>query len=110
MEGHRIYGIMENGNANPRVFFDLDIGGNPAGRLVIKLFADTTPITAENFRALCTGEKGIKKNGKPFHYKGTIFHRVIPKCLFNGGDLTEGNGLGGESIYGDSFADVNFIN
>ncbi|KAK3204505.1 hypothetical protein Dsin_018551 [Dipteronia sinensis] len=84
----------KEGKANPRVFFDLDIGGNPAGRLVIERFADTTPITAENFRALCTGEKGIRKNEKPLHYKGTIFPRVIPRCLLNGGDLTEGNGLG----------------
>ncbi|TXG72871.1 hypothetical protein EZV62_001450 [Acer yangbiense] len=70
----------------------------------------TTPKTAENFWALCTGEKGIGKNGKALHYKGTTFHRVIPRSMFNGGDLTEGNGLGGESIYGDSFTDENFRN
>ncbi|TXG72913.1 hypothetical protein EZV62_001492 [Acer yangbiense] len=95
---------------NPRVFLNLNIGGQPVGRLVIELFFDSTPKTAENFRALCTGEKGIGKNGKALHYKGTTFHRVIPRSMFNGGDLTEGNGLGGESIYGDSFADENFIN
>ena len=96
--------------ANPRVFLDLTIGGEAAGRLVIELFSDSTPKTAENFRALCTGEKGIGINGKPLHYKGTTFHRVIPRSMFIGGDLTEGNGLGGESIYGDSFADENFVN
>ncbi|TXG69357.1 hypothetical protein EZV62_004292 [Acer yangbiense] len=68
------------------------------------------PITAENFRALCIGEKGIGKNRKTLHYKGTTFHRMIPRSMFNGGDLTEGNRLGGESIYGDSFADENFRN
>ncbi|TXG72900.1 hypothetical protein EZV62_001479 [Acer yangbiense] len=95
---------------NPRVFLDLNIGGQPMGRLVIELFSDSTPKTAENFRALCTWEKGIGKNGKALHYKGTTFHRVIPRSMFNGGDLTEGNGLGGESIYGDSFTDENFRN
>ncbi|TXG73479.1 hypothetical protein EZV62_002058 [Acer yangbiense] len=95
---------------NPRVFLDLNIGGQPVGRLVIELFSNSTPKTAENFRALCTGEKGIGKNRKALHYKGTTFHRVIPRSMFNGGDLTEGNGLGGESIYGDSFADENFRN
>ncbi|TXG60960.1 hypothetical protein EZV62_012323 [Acer yangbiense] len=63
---------------NPRVFFDLSIDGIPAGRIVMELFADSTPITAENFRALCTGEKGIGTVGKPLHYKGSTFHRVIP--------------------------------
>ncbi|TXG51263.1 hypothetical protein EZV62_023787 [Acer yangbiense] len=95
---------------NPRVFLDLNIDGQPAGRLVIVLFSDSTPITTENFWALCTGEKGIGKNEKALHYKGTTFHRVIPKSMFSGEDLTEGNGLGGESIYGDSFVDENFIN
>ncbi|TXG72722.1 hypothetical protein EZV62_001301 [Acer yangbiense] len=75
---------------NPRVFLDLNIGGQPVGRLVIELFSDSTPKTAENFRALCTGEKGIGKNRKALHYKGTTFHSVIPRSMFNGGDLTEG--------------------
>ncbi|TXG48289.1 hypothetical protein EZV62_027583 [Acer yangbiense] len=96
--------------ANPRVLFDLNIGGHPAGRLVIELFVDTAPITVENFRALCTGEKGIGRNRMPLHYKGTIFHHLIPSSVFTGGDLTDFNGLGGESIYGDSFADENFVN
>ncbi|KAK3200456.1 hypothetical protein Dsin_023871 [Dipteronia sinensis] len=95
--------------ANPRVFFDLNIGGHPTGRLVIELFADSTPITVENFRALCTGEKGIGKTGKPLHYKGATFHRVIPGLMFYGGDIGQGNGTGGESIYGANFTDENFV-
>lgn len=93
---------------NPRVFFDMTIGGTPAGRIVMELFADTTPNTAENFRALCTGEKGVGKSGKPLHYKGSSFHRVIPDFMCQGGDFTMGNGTGGESIYGTKFADENF--
>lgn len=95
--------------SNPLVFFDMAVGGSPAGRIVIELFADTTPRTAENFRALCTGEKGIGKSGKPLHYKGSTFHRVIPQFMCQGGDFTAGNGTGGESIYGAKFADENFV-
>lgn len=93
---------------NPKVFFDMSIGGQPAGRIVMELFADTTPRTAENFRALCTGEKGTGRSGKPLHYKGSKFHRVIPGFMCQGGDFTAGNGTGGESIYGAKFADENF--
>eukprot|EP00270_Netrium_digitus_P005688 TRINITY_DN175_c0_g1_i3.p1 TRINITY_DN175_c0_g1~~TRINITY_DN175_c0_g1_i3.p1 ORF type:complete len:173 (-),score=28.20 TRINITY_DN175_c0_g1_i3:224-742(-) len=95
--------------ANPRVFFDITIGGNPAGRIVMELFADVVPKTAENFRALCTGEKGVGRSGKPLHFKGSAFHRVIPDFMCQGGDFTRGNGTGGESIYGEKFADENFI-
>ncbi|KAK8955406.1 Peptidyl-prolyl cis-trans isomerase CYP19-1 [Platanthera guangdongensis] len=95
--------------SNPRVFFDIAIGGSSAGRVVMELFADTTPRTAENFRALCTGEKGNGKSGKPLHFKGSTFHRVIPGFMCQGGDFTAGNGTGGESIYGAKFADENFI-
>jgi peptidylprolyl isomerase len=93
---------------NPKVFFDISIGGKPAGRIEMELFADTCPKTAENFRALCTGEKGKGGSGKPLHYKGSGFHRVIPQFMCQGGDFTMGNGMGGESIYGEKFADETF--
>ncbi|OMP04948.1 hypothetical protein COLO4_09177 [Corchorus olitorius] len=94
---------------NPLVFLDVSIDEDPVERIVIELFADVVPKTAENFRALCTGEKGIGiSTGKPLHYKGSFFHRIIKGFMAQGGDFSKGNGTGGESIYGGKFADENF--
>jgi len=94
--------------SNPIVFFDMDIGGTPAGRIEMELRRDACPKTADNFLHLCSGSKGMGKSGKPLHFKGSKFHRVIPNFMCQGGDFTVGNGTGGESIYGAKFPDENF--
>ncbi|XP_013704839.3 peptidyl-prolyl cis-trans isomerase CYP19-2-like [Brassica napus] len=95
-------------STNPRVFLEIAVNFRPVGRIVIELFADTNPKTAENFRALCTGEKGIGESGIPLHYKGTIIHGMTPNFIWYGGDTTHGCGGGGESIYGQPLADNNY--
>jgi len=95
--------------SNPRAYLDVQIGGDSKPRRILtELYKDIAPKTAENFRALTTGEKGIGKSGKPLHFKGSGFHRIIPKFMIQGGDFTAGNGTGGESIYGEKFEDENF--
>jgi len=93
----------------PNVFFDILIGGEYVGRIEFELFFDQVPKTCENFRALCTGEKGIGNNGKPLHYKESTFHRIIKDFMIQGGDFTNGNGTGGESIYGEKFEDEAYL-
>jgi len=103
------YEIPEEADpSNPQVYMDITIGESEPKRVVFELFANVVPKTAENFRCLCTGEKGTGASGVPLHYQNSIFHRVIKGFMMQGGDFTNHNGTGGESIYGAKFEDENF--
>lgn len=97
--------------ARARCFFDIQVGGLAMGRIVMELYMDLAPLSAENFRALCTGEKGLgKTTAKHMHYKGVIFHRIIKDFMLQSGDFSNHNGTGGESIYGGTFDGNKLLN
>ncbi|XP_045825134.1 peptidyl-prolyl cis-trans isomerase CYP21-1 [Trifolium pratense] len=91
-----------------RVFLDIDIDKQRLGRIVIGLYGQVVPKTVENFRALCTGEKGESSSGVKLHYKGTPFHRIVSGFVIQGGDIVHHDGKASESIYGGTFPDENF--
>ncbi|CDQ79651.1 unnamed protein product [Oncorhynchus mykiss] len=88
-------------DANPQVYLSISADDEPLGMVTIELFSHIVPKTAENFRALCTGQKG-------FGLRNSVFHRIIPDFMCQGGDLTNQDGTGGKSIYGNKFEDENF--
>mmetsp|Transcript_37342 Transcript_37342/g.100059 ORF Transcript_37342/g.100059 Transcript_37342/m.100059 type:complete len:187 (+) Transcript_37342:141-701(+) len=99
---------MAERELRPKVYLDVSVNDAAAERLVLELRGDVVPKTVENFRALCTGEAGVGRSGRPLHLKGCGFHRVLHDFMCQGGDFTRGDGTGGESIYGKRFADENF--
>merc|ERR1711990_828529 len=92
-----------------KVYFDIEVNGESAGRIVMGMFGNTVPKTAKNFATLADGSAGKGNSGKDLHFKGSKFHRIIPGFMAQGGDFTNGNGTGGESIYGNKFNDENFL-
>lgn len=92
----------------PKVWLDMQRGSGPVTRVVVALYTDTVPRTAENFRCLCTGERGIGKCGQPLHYRQTLVHKVIRRAVIEAGDVQKYDGTGGESIYGPTFEDESF--
>eukprot|EP00747_Dinoflagellata_sp_TGD_P058221 gnl/TRDRNA2_/TRDRNA2_151024_c0_seq1.p1 gnl/TRDRNA2_/TRDRNA2_151024_c0~~gnl/TRDRNA2_/TRDRNA2_151024_c0_seq1.p1 ORF type:complete len:195 (-),score=60.41 gnl/TRDRNA2_/TRDRNA2_151024_c0_seq1:94-678(-) len=100
--------VAEEAKVTEKCFFDIQIGSEPAQRVVMGLYGDVVPKTVANFASLCKGDKGKGKSGKDLHFKGSSFHRIIPNFMIQGGDFTRGDGTGGESIYGAKFADENF--
>merc|ERR1711934_680924 len=91
-----------------KVYFDITIDDEPEGQIVFGLFGNVVPKTVKNFSTLCDGSAGVGNAGKALHFQGSNFHRIIPGFMAQGGDFTAGNGTGGESIYGNKFADENF--
>lgn len=99
---------LDKAKVTKKCFFDVQIGKEKPQQIVIGVFGEVVPKTADNFMALCRGDKGKTKSGIAMTYQGTKFHRIIPNFMLQGGDFTKGDGTGGESIYGEKFADENF--
>ena len=103
-----VKGVVIPSENNPKVFFEMEQGGESLGRIEMMVYEDIVPKTAANFIQLCTGEAGKTKDGKDMTLKNSTFHRVIKDFMIQGGDFTNGDGTGGVSIYGDKFEDENF--
>lgn len=98
--------IVSGQTVTHTAFFDIDIDGKDVGRITFDLYGEDAPKTVKNFASICTGDTVV--DDKVLHYKDSIFHRVIPNFMIQGGDITHGNGMGGMSIYGSRFEDEPF--